>query len=172
MCTRSDTMWRCTSATSPPLEQPRARPLRQGHPLHCHPVLAPLDPVAATSTRQRAGPHLLVGGPRWAAPNAAGELEVRVRGEVEGAASRPLAGGSGDQVADVCHRAARASAIGGAHAAGSSGDGEASRWIRLLGADPPPPLPVRGRRHALASDPPSGGAPRAASSNPPPRLLT
>jgi len=62
-------------------------PCGQGHPLHCHPVLAPLGRAATTSTRQRAGPHLLAGGPGRVAPDTAGELEVRLRGEVEGAAS-------------------------------------------------------------------------------------
>jgi len=70
-------------------------PYGQGHPLHCHLVLAPLDPAADTATRQRAGPHLLPGGPGRAAPDATGELEVRVRGEVEGAASRRRGGGRG-----------------------------------------------------------------------------
>jgi len=59
-------------------------PCGQGHPLHCHPVLAPLGRAATTSTRQRAGPHLLAGGPGRVAPDAAGELEVRLQGEVEG----------------------------------------------------------------------------------------
>ena len=59
-----------------------------------------------------------------AGADAAGELEVRLRGEVEGAASRPPAGGSGGQVADARHRAGRAPAIGGGHAGGSSADGE------------------------------------------------
>ena len=53
-----------------------------------------------------------------------------------------------------------------------SGDGEGSRWIRLLAADPPPPLATQGPRRAPASDPPPGGAPRTAALDPPPSLLT
>ena len=52
------------------------------------------------------------------------------------------------------------------------GDGEGSRWIRLVGADPPPPLATRGRRRAAASDRLPGGALRAVALDPPPRLLT
>ena len=62
-------------------------PCGQGHPLHCHPVLAPLGRAVATATRQCAGSHLLAGGPRRVAPDAVGEPEVRLRGEVEGVAS-------------------------------------------------------------------------------------
>jgi len=56
----------------------------------------------------------------------------------------------------VWHRPAGAPAIGGAHAAGSSGDREASRWIRLLGVDPARPSPARAPapRRAPALDPP------------------
>lgn len=57
-------------------------------------MLAPLG-LATAATGQRAGPHLLPGGPGRAAPDAARELEVRVRGEVERAASGRRGSGRG-----------------------------------------------------------------------------
>lgn len=65
----------------------------QGHPLHGHLVLASLGTAAsaATAAGERGGEHLLARGPGRPAPDAAGELEVRVRGEVYGGA-----GGWGD----------------------------------------------------------------------------
>lgn len=65
-------------------------PRGHGHPLHRHRMLTPLGPTSPTTTRQRAGPHLLPRGARRPAPDAAGELEVRMRGEVERGAARGL----------------------------------------------------------------------------------
>lgn len=68
---------------------------RQGHPLDRHRVLTSLGTSSTRpgSTGERGGTDLLAGGARRAGPDAAGQLEVRVRGEVEGGAGWRGGGG-------------------------------------------------------------------------------